>query len=116
MFPLSALLAFDWHRRWRGQVSLMSALLDFGWRSRGKTHYQKFATPKRDRAVLTLFRKPSALFNTGMARGAFGLLNVFKEGSGYKLANDGIDTRTIQSYLGHKSIRHTVRYRARADS
>jgi integrase len=29
---------------------------------------------------------------------------------GYKLANDDVDTRTIQSYLGHKSIQHTVRY------
>ena len=28
----------------------------------------------------------------------------------YALANDGIDTRTIQAYLGHKDIRHTVRY------
>ena len=29
---------------------------------------------------------------------------------GYKLANDGVDTRTIQSYLGHRNIQHTVRY------
>jgi integrase len=29
---------------------------------------------------------------------------------GYKLANDGHDTRSIQSYLGHKQIQHTVRY------
>jgi type 1 fimbriae regulatory protein FimB/type 1 fimbriae regulatory protein FimE len=29
---------------------------------------------------------------------------------GYKLANDGHDTRAIQHYLGHKNIVHTVRY------
>ena len=29
---------------------------------------------------------------------------------GYKLANDGHDTRAIQHYLGHKNITHTVRY------
>lgn len=28
----------------------------------------------------------------------------------YYLANRGIDTRTIQSYLGHNNIQHTVRY------
>lgn len=26
------------------------------------------------------------------------------------LANRGIDTRAIQSYLGHNNIQHTVRY------
>jgi site-specific recombinase XerD len=31
-------------------------------------------------------------------------------GTGYYLANRGIDTRTIQSYLGHNNIQHTVRY------
>lgn len=29
---------------------------------------------------------------------------------GFKLANDGHDTRAIQLYLGHRNIRHTVRY------
>jgi type 1 fimbriae regulatory protein FimE len=29
---------------------------------------------------------------------------------GYKLANDGVDTRSLQHYLGHKNIAHTVRY------
>lgn len=29
---------------------------------------------------------------------------------GFDLANKGVDTRTIQDYLGHRSIQHTVRY------
>jgi type 1 fimbriae regulatory protein FimB/type 1 fimbriae regulatory protein FimE len=29
---------------------------------------------------------------------------------GFKLANDGVDTRAIQHYLGHRNISHTVRY------
>ena len=33
---------------------------------------------------------------------------------GYKLANDGQDTRAIQHYLGHRSINSTVRYTALA--
>ncbi|MFZ1047587.1 MAG: hypothetical protein WAN52_18410 [Pseudolabrys sp.] len=27
-----------------------------------------------------------------------------------KLAGDGHDTRSIQDYLGHRNIQHTVRY------
>lgn len=33
---------------------------------------------------------------------------------GYKLANDGRDARSIQHYLGHRSIASTVRYTALA--
>jgi site-specific recombinase XerD len=29
---------------------------------------------------------------------------------GYKLANDGHYTGSLQAYLGHKNIQHTVRY------
>jgi site-specific recombinase XerD len=36
--------------------------------------------------------------------------HMLRHACGYKLANDGTDTRTIQAYLGHKDIRHTVRY------
>jgi site-specific recombinase XerD len=28
----------------------------------------------------------------------------------YALANKGADTRAVQDWLGHRSIRHTVRY------
>jgi site-specific recombinase XerD len=37
-------------------------------------------------------------------------LRVLRHACGYKLANDGHDTRAIQHYLGHKNIQHTVRY------
>jgi site-specific recombinase XerD len=30
--------------------------------------------------------------------------------TGYALANRGTDTRTLQAYLGHRSIQSTVRY------
>src|ERR1700733_7885388 len=36
--------------------------------------------------------------------------HMLRHACGFKLANDGVDTRTIQAYLGHKSIHHTVRY------
>ena len=35
---------------------------------------------------------------------------MFRHACGYKLANDGRDTRVLQHYPGHKSIQHTVRY------
>jgi integrase len=36
--------------------------------------------------------------------------HMLRHACGFKLANDGVDTRTIQAYLGNKSIQHTVRY------
>jgi integrase len=36
--------------------------------------------------------------------------HMLRHSAGYKLAGDGHDTRSIQDYLGHKDIRHTVRY------
>jgi type 1 fimbriae regulatory protein FimB/type 1 fimbriae regulatory protein FimE len=36
--------------------------------------------------------------------------HMLRHACGFKLANEGIDTRTIQAYLGHRSIQHTVRY------
>ena len=36
--------------------------------------------------------------------------HMLRHACGFKLANDGVDTRTIQAYLGRKSIQHTARY------
>ena len=36
--------------------------------------------------------------------------HMLRHGCGYKLAQDGQDTRAIQFYLGHRNIQHTVRY------
>ncbi len=36
--------------------------------------------------------------------------HMLRHACGYKLANDGHDTRSIQQYLGHRNIQHTVRY------
>ncbi len=36
--------------------------------------------------------------------------HMLRHACGFKLANDGHDTRALQHYLGHKNIHHTVRY------
>ena len=36
--------------------------------------------------------------------------HMLRHACGFALAIKGVDTRTIQDYLGHKSIQHTVRY------
>jgi integrase len=40
--------------------------------------------------------------------------HMLRHSCGYKLANDGQDTRATQHYLGHRSIASTVRYTALA--
>lgn len=42
--------------------------------------------------------------------------HMLRHACGYKLANDGHDTRALQAYLGHKNIQHTVRYTELAPS
>jgi type 1 fimbriae regulatory protein FimB/type 1 fimbriae regulatory protein FimE len=36
--------------------------------------------------------------------------HMLRHACGYKLANDGHDTRAIQDWLGHRAIQHTTRY------
>lgn len=35
---------------------------------------------------------------------------MLRHATGFYLANNGVDTRTIQAYLGYRNIMHTVRY------
>jgi len=36
--------------------------------------------------------------------------HMLRHACGFKLANEGHDTRSLQHYLGHKNIQHTVQY------
>ena len=36
--------------------------------------------------------------------------HMLRHATGFVLANKGTDTRTLQAYLGHRSIQSTVRY------
>jgi integrase len=57
------------------------------------------------------------LSRTALAAGMASLKvhpHMLRHSCGYKLANDGVSTRVVQSYLGHKNIQHTVRYTALA--
>jgi type 1 fimbriae regulatory protein FimB/type 1 fimbriae regulatory protein FimE len=40
--------------------------------------------------------------------------HMLRHACGYKLANDGIDTRALQAYLGHRNIQNTTRHTALA--
>jgi len=56
------------------------------------------------------FRKMLARLAVG-ARFQFSVHpHMLRHACGFKLANDGRDTRALQHYLGHKNIMHTVRY------
>lgn len=48
-----------------------------------------------------------------LGKGLFGFpvhVHMLRHACGYYLANKGVDTRTIQDYLGHRNIQHTIRY------
>jgi type 1 fimbriae regulatory protein FimB/type 1 fimbriae regulatory protein FimE len=36
--------------------------------------------------------------------------HMLRHACGYQLANRGVDTRSLQAYLGHRNIQHMVRY------
>jgi site-specific recombinase XerD len=46
--------------------------------------------------------------------GIKGHAHMLRHACGYKLANDGYDTRSPQAYLGHRNIQNPTRYAALA--
>jgi site-specific recombinase XerD len=36
--------------------------------------------------------------------------HLWCHGTGFKLVNDGVDTRTLAAYLGHRNMNNTARY------
>ncbi len=56
------------------------------------------------------FQKMIERLNDRASLGFAAHAHMLRHACGFKMANDGVDTRTIQAYLGHKDIRHTVRY------
>ncbi|APC96149.1 tyrosine-type recombinase/integrase [Francisella tularensis subsp. novicida] len=63
-------------------------------------------TPLTDSTIRKMIARAGNSTNIGMPIHP----HMLRHSTGYKLANDSIDTRTIQQYLGHTNIKHTVRY------
>ena len=56
------------------------------------------------------YRKMIARLGVAAGLGFLVHPHMLRHACGFKLANDGVDTRSLQAYLGHKNIQHTVRY------
>ena len=69
-----------------------------------------FTTERGGPATTAGFRKTLARIASDTGLGFSVHPHMLRHACGYKLANDGHDTRAIQHYLGHKNIQHTVRY------
>jgi integrase len=57
-----------------------------------------------------MIERAAAAANLGIKAHA----HMLRHACGYKLANDGHDTRSLQAYLGHRNIQNTTRYTALA--
>ncbi|MBY0378057.1 MAG: tyrosine-type recombinase/integrase [Gammaproteobacteria bacterium] len=69
-----------------------------------------FMTERKAPMTAATFRKMIARAGTIANIGFPVHPHMLRHSTGFKLANDGRDTRSIQHYLGHRNIQHTVRY------
>jgi site-specific recombinase XerD len=56
------------------------------------------------------WRKVVARLGVGAKLGFKAHPHMLRHACGFQLANQGTDTRTLQAYVGHRNIYHTVRY------
>lgn len=79
-----------------------------------KTEYPEtqyvFTSERRGPMIDSTFRKMIARAGDKAKLGLPIHPHMLRHSTGFKLANEGRDTRGIQHYLGHKNIQHTVRY------
>jgi type 1 fimbriae regulatory protein FimB/type 1 fimbriae regulatory protein FimE len=69
-----------------------------------------FVTQRKAPMTTSTFRKMVARAGEAAELGMPIHPHMLRHSTGFKLANDGQDTRAIQHYLGHKNIQHTVSY------
>ena len=69
-----------------------------------------FVTQQKAPMTDSMFRKIVARAGEATEIGMPIHPHMLRHSTGFKLANDGRDTRSIQHYLGHKNIQHTVLY------
>lgn len=69
-----------------------------------------FVSERRAPMTAATFRKLVARAGEAARLGMPIHPHMLRHSTGFKLANDGQDTRAIQHYLGHRNIQHTALY------
>ena len=106
------------HASWLNQIEIWFSILARKLLRRGNFTSKTALRIKIERFIAYFNETMAKPFRWTMGESAgFGFLvhsHMLRHSCGYKLANDGQDTRAIQHYLGHRSIASTVRYTALA--
>ena len=69
-----------------------------------------FVSERKGPMTTAAFRRVVARAGVAAELGLSVHPHMLRHATGFKLANDGQDTRAIQHYLGHRNIQHTVAY------
>ncbi len=100
-------------------VKMVYQLIIRNWRGTSRTRQLKrdyletdyvFMTERKAPITDDTFRKIVARAGEVAKLGLSVHPHMLRHPTGYKITNDGRDTRSIQHYLGHKNIQNTVPY------